>query len=169
MKKEVITGITGQDGAYLTKFLLEEDCIIFGAFRRTSSVNFWRLTALGVLNHTNLQLVEYDLSDLGASINLLEKTEPDEIYNFAAQSFVGVSFSQPVTTSQISGLGVLHLLEAISIVNPKIKFYQASTSEMFGRVQEIPKSETKPFYPRSPHGLEWTHHYCKSDVQKCRL
>jgi GDPmannose 4,6-dehydratase len=97
--------------------------------------------------------VEYDLTDLGASINLIEKIKPDEIYNLAAQSFVGVSFEQPVTTMQITGLGPLHLLEAIRIVNPKIKFYQASTSEMFGKVQAIPQTEETPFYPRSPYGV----------------
>ena len=151
-KIAIITGITGQDGAYLAELLLNKNYIVYGTYRRTSSVNFWRIEELGIREHANLHLVEYDLTDLGASINLIEKTKPDEIYNLAAQSFVGVSFEQPVTTMQITGLGALHLLEAIRIVNPKIKFYQASTSEMFGKVQDIPQTEATPFYPRSPYG-----------------
>jgi GDPmannose 4,6-dehydratase len=152
-KHAIVTGITGQDGAYLAELLLNKNYIVYGTYRRTSSVNFWRIEELGIYEHTNLHLVEYDLTDLGASINLIEKTKPDEIYNLAAQSFVGVSFEQPVTTMQITGLGPLHLLEAIRIVNPKIKFYQASTSEMFGKVQAIPQTEETPFYPRSPYGV----------------
>lgn len=152
-KIAIITGITGQDGAYLAELLLNKNYIVYGTYRRTSSVNFWRIEELGIHEHANLHLVEYDLTDLGASINLIEKTKPDEIYNLAAQSFVGVSFEQPVTTMQITGLGPLHLLEAIRIVNPKIKFYQASTSEMFGKVQAIPQTEETPFYPRSPYGV----------------
>ena len=152
-KHAIITGITGQDGAYLAELLLSKNYIVYGTYRRTSSVNFWRIEELGIKEHANLHLVEYDLTDLGASINLIEKTKPDEIYNLAAQSFVGVSFKQPVTTMQITGLGPLHLLEAIRIVNPKIKFYQASTSEMFGKVQAIPQMEETPFYPRSPYGV----------------
>jgi GDPmannose 4,6-dehydratase len=152
-KIAIITGITGQDGAYLAELLLSKNYTVYGTYRRTSSVNFWRIEELGIHEHTNLHLVEYDLTDLGASINLIEKTKPDEIYNLAAQSFVGVSFEQPVTTMQITGLGPLHLLEAIHIVNPKIKFYQASTSEMFGKVQAIPQTEETQFYPRSPYGV----------------
>ncbi len=152
-KIAIITGITGQDGAYLAELLLNKNYIVYGTYRRTSSVNFWRIEELGIHEHASLHLVEYDLTDLGASINLIEKTKPDEIYNLAAQSFVGVSFEQPVTTLQITGLGPLHLLEAIRIVNPKIKFYQASTSEMFGKVQAVPQTEATPFYPRSPYGV----------------
>jgi GDPmannose 4,6-dehydratase len=152
-KIAIITGITGQDGAYLAELLLSKNYTVYGTYRRTSSVNFWRIEDLGIQEHPNLNLVEYDLTDLGASINLIEKTKPDEIYNLAAQSFVRVSFEQPVTTMQITGLGPLHLLEAIRIVNPKIKFYQASTSEMFGKVQVIPQTEETPFYPRSPYGV----------------
>lgn len=152
-KIAIITGITGQDGAYLAELLLSKNYIVYGAYRRTSSVNFWRIEDLGIEEHPNLHLVEYDLTDLGASINLIEKTNPDEIYNLAAQSFVGVSFEQPVTTMQITGLGALHLLEAIRITNPKIKFYQASTSEMFGKVQAVPQTEETAFYPRSPYGV----------------
>lgn len=153
MKKALITGVTGQDGAYLAQLLLEQGYRVYGAYRRTSSVNFWRLAELGIERHPQLQLLEFDLTDLSAAIRLIERTECDEIYNLAAQSFVGVSFEQPITTSEITGLGALHLLEAIRIVNPKIRFYQASTSEMFGKVQAVPQNEETPFYPRSPYGV----------------
>lgn len=154
MKKiSIITGITGQDGAYLAQLLLEKGNMVYGTYRRTSSGNFWRIEELGIHNHPNLHLVEYDLTDLGASIALVQKTQPDEIYNLAAQSFVGISFDQPSTTAQITGIGALNLLEAIRLVNPKIRFYQASTSEMFGKVQSIPQTENTPFYPRSPYGV----------------
>lgn len=152
-KTAVVTGITGQDGAYLTQLLLEKGYKVFGTYRRTSSVNFWRLEEVGVLDHPNLELVEHDLTDLGASIRLMEEAQPAEVYNLAAQSFVGVSFNQPITTAEITGLGAVNLLEAIRIVNPKIRFYQASTSEMFGEVQQIPQTEVTPFYPRSPYGV----------------
>lgn len=153
MKTALITGITGQDGAYLAELLLAKGYTVYGTYRRTSSVNFWRIDELGVQNHPNLHLVEYDLTDLGATIALVQKVQPVEIYNLAAQSFVGVSFDQPSTTAQITGIGALNLLEAIRLVNPKIKFYQASTSEMFGKVQAIPQIEETPFYPRSPYGV----------------
>jgi len=153
MKTAIITGITGQDGAYLTQLLLEKGYKVFGTYRRTSSVNFWRLDEVGVTNHPNLELVEYDLTDLGTSLAMVQKIQPDEIYNLAAQSFVGVSFEQPTTTAQITGVGALNLLEAIRLVNPKIRFYQASTSEMFGKVQAVPQVEDTPFYPRSPYGV----------------
>ncbi len=126
---------------------------MYGTYRRTSSVNFWRMDELGITQHPNLELVEYDLTDLSASIRLVEKTKATEIYNLAAQSFVGVSFEQPLTTAEITGVGAVNLLEAIRIVNPAIRFYQASTSEMFGKVQAIPQIETTPFYPRSPYGV----------------
>jgi len=149
----LITGISGQDGAYLSQFLLSKGYTVYGTYRRTSTVNFWRIEELGIENHPNFHLVEYDLTDLGTTIRLLEKTQALEVYNLAAQSFVGVSFEQPTTTAQITGIGALHLLEAIRIVNPKIRFYQASTSEMFGKVQAIPQVESTPFYPRSPYGV----------------
>jgi GDPmannose 4,6-dehydratase len=152
-KVSLITGITGQDGAYLSQLLLDKGYVVYGTYRRTSSVNFWRIEELGIQNHPNLHLVEYDLTDLGASIALVQKVQPTEIYNLAAQSFVGVSFDQPSTTAQITGIGALNLLEAIRLVNPKIRFYQASTSEMFGKVQAIPQIESTPFYPRSPYGV----------------
>lgn len=153
MSCAIITGVTGQDGAYLTELLLNKGYTVFGTYRRTSSVNFWRLEEQGVLNHPNLDLMEYDLTDLGSTIALVQKVQPDEIYNLAAQSFVGVSFDQPSTTAQITGIGALNLLEAIRLVNRKIRFYQASTSEMFGKVQAIPQIEETPFYPRSPYGV----------------
>ncbi|KFI05971.1 GDP-mannose 4,6-dehydratase [Massilia sp. BSC265] len=152
-KRALITGITGQDGAYLAQILLEKGYHVTGTFRRSSSVNFWRIEELGIDKHPNLDLVEYDLTDLSSSIRLVDSSQPDEVYNLAAQSFVGVSFEQPVTTASITGLGAVNLLEAIRIVNPKIRFYQASTSEMFGKVQAIPQVEETPFYPRSPYGV----------------
>ncbi|OEZ97822.1 GDP-mannose 4,6-dehydratase [Duganella sp. HH101] len=153
IKKALITGITGQDGAYLAELLLEKGYEVTGTYRRTSSVNFWRIEELGIQSHPNLKLVEYDLTDLGSNIRLLQNAQPDEVYNLAAQSFVGVSFEQPVTTAEITGVGPVNLLEAIRIVNPKIRFYQASTSEMFGKVQAVPQKEDTPFYPRSPYGV----------------
>jgi GDPmannose 4,6-dehydratase len=153
MKTAVITGITGQDGAYLAELLLNKGYKVYGTYRRTSSVNFWRIDELGIKNNPNLHLVEYDLTDLSSSIRLLQQSGATEVYNLAAQSFVGVSFDQPLTTAEITGIGPVNLLEAIRIVNPKIRFYQASTSEMFGKVQAIPQKEDTPFYPRSPYGV----------------
>ena len=153
MKTALITGVSGQDGAYLTQLLLDKNYKVYGAYRRTSSVNFWRMDELGVSTHPNLELVEYDLTDPGCSMRLIKKVQPDEVYNLAAQSFVGVSFEQPATTAEITGLGALHLLEAIRTVKPDTRFYQASTSEMFGKVQAIPQTESTPFYPRSPYGV----------------
>lgn len=153
MSIAVITGVTGQDGAYLARLLLDEGYEVFGGFRRTSTVDFWRLEELGVKNHPNLSLVEFDLTDLSTCIRLIDSAAPKEIYNLAAQSFVGVSFDQPVTTSQITGIGALNLLEAIRLVDPGIRFYQASTSEMFGKVREVPQTEETGFYPRSPYGV----------------
>jgi GDPmannose 4,6-dehydratase len=152
-RRAFVTGITGQDGAYLAELLLAKGYEVYGAYRRTSSVNFWRLDELGVSGHERLKLVEFDLTDPGACISLIQRVQPDEVYNLAAQSFVGVSFEQPTTTAQITGIGALHLLEAIRLINPKIRFYQASTSEMFGQVQAVPQSESTPFYPRSPYGV----------------
>ncbi len=152
-KVALITGISGQDGAYLAELLLKKGYRVYGTYRRTSSVNFWRIQELGIDSHPNLHLVEYDLTDLSSSIRLLQQSEAHEIYNLAAQSFVGVSFDQPITTGQITGLGATNLLEAIRIVNPEIRYYQASTSEMFGKVQSVPQTEGTPFYPRSPYGV----------------
>ena len=151
--RALVTGITGQDGAYLAEFLLLNGYEVYGTYRRTSSVNFWRVQELGIQNHPNLHLIEYDLTDLSGAIRLLETTKATEVYNLAAQSFVGVSFDQPITTAEITAIGPLNLLEAIRIVNPKTRFYQASTSEMFGKVQAVPQIETTAFYPRSPYGV----------------
>ena len=148
----VVTGITGQDGAYLAQLLLAKGYRVFGAYRRGSSVNFWRIEELGIAGDPRLQLIEHDLLDMASGIRLLEKTQPTEVYNLAAQSFVGVSFDQPVATGLITGIGPVNLLEAIRIVNPRIRYYQASTSEMFGLVQAVPQDERTPFYPRSPYG-----------------
>lgn len=152
MKTAIVTGITGQDGAYLAELLLSKDYVVCGTYRRTSSVNFWRIEELGIQDHPQLRLMEHDLTDLSASIRLLQETGASEVYNLAAQSFVGVSFDQPITTAEITGIGPVKLLEAIRIVDPKVRFYQASTSEMFGKVQAVPQSEDTPFYPRSPYG-----------------
>jgi len=153
VKTALITGITGQDGAYLAQLLLEKGYKVAGTYRRTSSVNLWRIEELGIAAHPNLSLVEYDLTDLGSSLRLLDAVEPSEVYNLAAQSFVGVSFDQPVTTANITGIGAVNLLEAIRHTDPGIRFYQASTSEMFGKVQAVPQDEETPFYPRSPYGV----------------
>lgn len=150
-KKALITGITGQDGAYLSGFLLKKGYHVYGAFRRTSIVNLERIESLGIKNQ--IEFISMDLTDQGNIIKALQKICPDEIYNLAAQSFVAVSFEQPVTTGEITGLGVTNLLEAIRIINPEIKFYQASTSEMFGKVQAVPQNEKTPFYPRSPYAI----------------
>lgn len=153
MKSAIITGITGQDGAYLAEQLLDKGYVVYGTYRRTSSVNFWRIEELGIAGHPNLHLVEHDLQDAGSCVRLMERAQPDEVYNLAAQSFVGVSFEQPALTAQVTAVGVLHLLEALRIVNRNARFYQASTSEMFGKVQAIPQMESTPFYPRSPYGV----------------
>ena len=153
MTTAIITGIGGQDGAYLAELLLSKGYMVFGTYRRTSSVNFWRIEELGIDKHPNLHLVEHDLTDLSSSIRLLSSSGATEVYNLAAQSFVGVSFDQPITTGEITGIGAVHMLEAIRIVNPKVRFYQASTSEMYGLVQAVPQNENTPFYPRSPYGV----------------
>tara|TARA_B100000242_G_scaffold294395_1_gene277171 strand:- start:10882 stop:11916 length:1035 start_codon:yes stop_codon:yes gene_type:complete len=153
MKKVIVTGITGQDGAYLAEFLLNKGYKVYGTFRRTSSVNLWRLKYLGIENHPNLDLIEFDLTDASAAYRMINSIRPDEIYNLAAQSFVGVSFEQPSATAEITAIGVINLLEGIRQVDTRIKFYQASTSEMFGYVQEVPQTEKTNFYPRSPYGV----------------
>jgi GDPmannose 4,6-dehydratase len=152
-KTAIVTGVSGQDGAYLAENLLGRGYTVYGTYRRTSSVNFWRIEELGIHDNPQLKLVEYDLTDLGSAIRLIEASQATEIYNLGAQSFVGVSFDQPITTGHITGIGAVYLLEAIRTVNRDIRFYQASTSEMFGKVQAIPQSEDTPFYPRSPYGV----------------
>ena len=156
MKKAIVTGITGQDGSYLAELLLSKGYMVHGIKRRSSLFNTQRIDHIYEDPHIDNQHFKLHYGDLSDSTNLIriiQETQPDEIYNLAAQSFVGVSFEQPLATAHITGLGCVHLLEAIRIVNPKIKFYQASTSEMFGLVQEIPQSEKTPFYPRSPYGV----------------
>lgn len=153
MKRAVITGILGQDGAYLARLLLGKGYKVFGTYRRTSSFNSWRLAELELLEHPNLTLCVSDITDLGSCIRILELAQPQEVYNLAAQSFVGASFDQPTLTTQIDGIGVLNLLEAIRIVDQSIRFYQASSAEMFGLVQTIPQTETTQFYPRSPYAV----------------
>lgn len=146
-----ITGITGQDGAYLAEFLLQKGYKVYGGFRRLSTPNFWRLNELNITN--KIKLVEVDLLDAANLIRIIGDIQPDEVYNLAAQSFVAHSFTNPILTGKVTALGVTNVLEAIRIVNKNIKFYQASTSELFGLVQEIPQKETTPFYPRSPYGV----------------
>lgn len=132
---------------------MDKDYLVYGTFRRTSAPNFWRLEEIGVKDHPRLKLVEADLLDLGAVIHLIQETQPDEIYNLAAQSFVGESFSHPTKTYEINSVGALNLLECIRLSNKKIKFYQASTSEMFGNVSASPQDEGTAFHPRSPYGV----------------
>jgi GDPmannose 4,6-dehydratase len=150
-KSALITGITGQDGAYLAQLLLDKGYKVFGAYRRSASANLWRLDELGITDR--VKLVAFDLLEYSNVQRVLEKVQPDEVYNLAAQSFVALSFEQPLYTGDTDALGVTRLLEAIRVVNSKIRFYQASTSEMYGKVQAIPQSENTPFYPRSPYGV----------------
>lgn len=150
MKTAVVTGVRGQDGAYLSKLLLEKGYRVVG-FDRRSSDDGWRLKEIGV--DKDVEFMHVDLGEPLAIYKTIEKLQPDELYNLAAQSFVGVSFSHPLQTADIDALGVTRLLEAIRHYSPKTKFYQASTSEMFGKVQAIPQTETTPFYPRSPYGV----------------
>ncbi len=148
-KRALITGITGQDGSYLAELLLEKGYEVIGMVRRTSTVNFERIAHL----QNKVQLVSGDLLDEVSMINLLRDHAPNEVYNLAAQSFVQTSFGQPVLTGDTTALGVTRLLDAIRIVDPTIRFYQASSSEMFGKVREVPQRESTPFYPRSPYGV----------------
>ena len=152
MKSALITGITGQDGAYLAKFLLDKGYKVYGLLARRATATTWRLAELNILE--KIELLEGDLTDVTSLIRAIEIAEPDEFYNLGAQSFVGTSWKQPQLTAQSTGMGALNCLEAIRIINPKIKFYQASTSEMFGGMPEYPiQSETTPFHPRSPYGV----------------
>jgi GDPmannose 4,6-dehydratase len=145
-----ITGITGQDGAWLAELLLSKGYTVYGGIRRTSTTNLWRLDFLNITD--KIKLVEFDLLDYTNIANVIKDLQPDEFYNLAAQSFVGTSFKQPISTGMIDGMGVAYILDLLHTFSPKTKFYQASTSEMFGKVQEIPQKETTPFYPRSPYG-----------------
>lgn len=148
-KRALITGITGQDGSYLAEFLLEKGYEVYGIVRRSSTLNFERISHI----QEKIHLISADLMDQNSLIRALQEAEPDEVYNLAAQSFVPTSWEQPVFTGEVTALGVTRMLEAIRLVNPKIRFYQASSSEMFGKIQEVPQKETTPFYPRSPYGV----------------
>ena len=148
-KTALVTGITGQDGSYLAEFLLEMDYRVVGMVRRTSTINFDRIKHI----QDRVEIVQGDLLDQSSMMELVREYQPDEIYNLAAQSFVPTSFTQPVLTGEFTALGVTRLLEAIRHVKPDARFYQASSSEMFGKVQEVPQRESTPFYPRSPYGV----------------
>ena len=149
MKKALITGITGQDGSYLAELLLDKGYEVFGMVRRSSTLNFQRIEHI----QDDITLVSGDLIDGASLFTVLSDVQPDEVYNLAAQSFVQTSFGQPVLTGEITALGVTRLLDAIRHVNPEIRFYQASSSEMFGEVHEVPQKETTPLHPRSPYGV----------------
>ncbi|MCB0129246.1 MAG: GDP-mannose 4,6-dehydratase, partial [Caldilineaceae bacterium] len=149
MPTALITGVTGQDGSYLAEFLLEKGYTVVGMVRRTSTINFDRIKHI----QDRIEIVQGDLLDQMSLIAILQEYKPEEVYNLAAQSFVPTSFTQPVLTGEFTALGVTRMLEAIRIVNPKIRFYQASSSEMFGKVVEVPQRESTPFYPRSPYGV----------------
>ncbi len=151
IKTALITGVTGQDGSYLAELLLEKGYRVVGMVRRSSTVNFDRIAHLQEVE--NMEIVQGDLLDQLSLIDILKEWQPSEVYNLAAQSFVPTSWKQPVLTGEFTALGVTRVLDAIRIVNPEIRFYQASSSEMFGKVQEVPQKETTPFYPRSPYGV----------------
>ncbi|MFZ0219856.1 MAG: GDP-mannose 4,6-dehydratase [Candidatus Aquirickettsiella sp.] len=150
-KKALITGITGQDGAYLAQFLLEKKYQVYGLVARRTSDSLWRLRELGI--ESSIKLINGDMMDPASLVRAMEESEADEVYNLAAQSFVGTSWEQPSLTGQVTALGVTHLLEAIRLINNKTKFYQASSSEIFGLVQAQQQNEKTPFYPRSPYGV----------------
>lgn len=149
MKKVLITGITGQDGAYLAKFLLDKSYEVYGTFRRSSSPNFWRLLHLDIFEE--ISLIPMDLADMSSIFESIKISEPNEVYNLAAQSFVGASFEQPIFTEEVTGLGTTRFLETIRQISPDIKFYQASTSEQFGKAESLPLTEKSPFRPMSPY------------------
>ena len=149
MPTAIITGITGQDGSYLAEYLLEKGYDVIGMVRRSSTVTFERIQHI----QENIKIIQGDLHDQSSLVDIIERFRPSEVYNLAAQSFVPTSWNQPVLTGEVTALGVTRLLEAIRIVNPETRFYQASSSEMFGKVREVPQTEDTPFYPRSPYGV----------------
>lgn len=151
MKKAFVTGVNGQDGAWLAKLLIDKGYKVYGGIRRTSRQNLFRLNFLGIADQ--VELVEFDLLDYSNIYQAIRDTQPDEFYNLAAQSFVGTSFKQPISTGMIDGMGVAYILDILHTISPNTRFYQASTSEMFGKVQEIPQTELTPLYPRSPYGV----------------
>lgn len=148
-KVGIISGVTGQDGSHLADFLLEQDYDVVGLVRRTSTINFERIAHI----QDKITIAQADLMDVMSLVDALREYQPSEVYNLAAQSFVPTSFKQPVLTGEVTALGVTRILDAVRIVDPSIRFYQASSSEMFGKVQEVPQKETTPFYPRSPYGV----------------
>lgn len=150
-KSALITGITGQDGAYLARLLLDKGYTVFGLQTRRGSDTLWRLRYLDVLNR--ITLIDGDVTDTSSLVRAVERAEPAELYNLAAQSFVATSWDQPQLTAQVTGQGALNMLEAVRLTNPKIRFYQASSSEMFGQVKTEPQNEDTPFHPRSPYGV----------------
>ncbi|MCD6092551.1 MAG: GDP-mannose 4,6-dehydratase [Candidatus Aenigmarchaeota archaeon] len=151
MKRALITGVTGQDGSYLAKFLLDKGYEVYGTYRRVSTPNFWRLQCLGIFHE--IRLIPIELVDSGSVVEAIKVSNPDEVYHLAAQSFVGASFEQPVGTGNITGLGVARVLEAIRQINPEIKFYQASTSELYGNGNSDSQNENTPFRPTSPYAV----------------
>ena len=153
MKKAIITGITGQDAACLAKLLLNKGYKVYGTYRKNTSVGFWRIKELEVEHHANLELIEYDLEDLDATIEMLKALKPDELYNLAAQSHIAQSFEEPIDTASATGMGVLNILEAIRRTDIKIKLFQASSSEIFGKITISPQVEETKFYPRNPYGV----------------
>jgi GDPmannose 4,6-dehydratase len=163
-KHALITGITGQDGAYLSDFLLKKGYEVFGTYRRISTPNFWRLQYLGVFDKVNL--VSADLVDAGSMVEAIKLAEPDEIYHLAAQSFVGASFEQPISTGEVTGLGVTRILEAIRQINPTAKFYQASTSELFGNGHSGSLTENSPFHPASPYSAAKLYGYWLTKIYR---
>ena len=153
MKKALVTGVTGQDGSYLSNYLLDLGYIVYGAIRRTSNINHERFNYFNLLENRNFKLIELDITDSSSLYNFFNEYDVSEVYNLAAQSFVGLSFTQPILTANITGLGPLYLLEAIRQSGKNIKFYQASSSELFGKVHDIPQTEETVFHPRSPYGV----------------
>ena len=147
----LITGITGQDGSYLARFLLDRDYTVYGLFARRAANTLWRLRDLGV--ETRVRLIDGDLTDLSSIVHAMEQAQPEEVYNLAAQSMVATSWKQPLLTGHVTALGVGNVLEALRMTNPSIRFFQASSSEMFGKVQHPVQDETTPFYPRSPYAV----------------
>lgn len=151
MPSALVTGVTGQDGSYLVEHLLSEGYDVYGLVRRASSKNHWRLDS--VLGEDDFSLIEGDMCDHASLTRAVRQSQPDEVYNLAAQSFVGTSFKQPLYTGDVTGLGVVRLLDAVRQDAPDARFYQASTSELFGEVAETPQNEETPFHPRSPYGV----------------
>ena len=163
-KRALITGITGQDGAYLAKFLLEKNYDVYGTFRRLSTPNFWRLSDLGI--NEKIQLIPADLIDNSSLSEALKISNPDEVYHLAAQSYVGSSFDNPLTSGEYSGMAVVRILESIRLHDPKIKFYQASSSELFGKVKESPQNEETEFNPQSPYAIAKLYGYYATNMYR---